>query len=239
MKAIDWMWIGKAVQFFVDNEFNYKEVPWIVGNQAINSTLPFGRSAFSLTHPRLAPGSLVGSAEQSFVQLMLEGDLPKGKYCAASPCFRDETIDQWHHLYFFKVELIEMAPNSQNVFEIMDCARAFMESLSNCHIDILKTHEGYDLTLNGKEVGSYGNRQANGFNWTYGTGLALPRFSQALEYIPEQVPEPIPQIFQFEEPIVQAYQEYIAPIAVRQEVVQNDRDNILEDYYRNLYVELV
>jgi hypothetical protein len=191
MKAIDWMWIGKAVQFFIDNEYDYKEVPWVVGNQAISSTIPFGKSAFSLTHPILAPGFLVGSAEQSFVQLMLEGGLPKGKYCAASPCFRDDVIDQWHQLYFFKVELIEMSPNSQNVFEIMDCARAFMENLGNCHIDVHKTYEGYDLILNGKEIGSYGNRQINEFNWTYGTGLALPRFGQALEHVPLVNPVPI------------------------------------------------
>lgn len=192
MKNIDWVWIGKAVQFFVDNEYDYKEVPWIVGNQAVEVTLPVGRSAFSLTHPALAPGMLVGSAEQSFIQLMLEDSLPKGKYCAASPCFRDDVVDKWHQLYFFKVELIEMSPNSQNVFEIMDCARAFMEELGNCQIDVLKTHEGHDLSVKGIEIGSYGHRQANGFNWTYGTGLALPRFSQVLEYVPAEVPIPAP-----------------------------------------------
>jgi len=181
MNPINWVWVGKAVQHYVDNEFTYIEAPWIVPFTAIEVTLPYNRLGFKLGHPTQNPGYLVGSAEQGFIQMMVEGKLSKGKYCAASPCFRDEQEDEWHKLYFFKVELIEVNPNSKNVFEIMDAARALMESLAECKISVVRTMEGYDLMCKGIELGSYGYRQFGDHTWTYGTGLALPRFSQVLE----------------------------------------------------------
>jgi hypothetical protein len=40
-----------------------------------------------------------------------------------------------------------------------------------------------DIVINGIEVGSYGLRVLNltGFIWIYGTGLALPRMTQAIK----------------------------------------------------------
>lgn len=38
----------------------------------------------------------------------------------------------------------------------------------------------YDLEINNIEVGSYGIRQYKNLFWVYGTGLAEPRFSQAI-----------------------------------------------------------
>jgi len=181
MNNIDWTLIGKAIQYYTDNKYNYKEVPWMVQKEAINTTIPTGKLPFFITHPNMpVTKMLVGSAEQSFIQTMLDGNLSKGKYCAATPCFRDDIIDKWHQLYFFKVELIEVEPDFKSVFEMMYCAKTFMEELGNCKIDIIKTNEGYDLKLQGIEVGSYGYRKTNDFSWIYGTGLALPRFSQAL-----------------------------------------------------------
>jgi hypothetical protein len=43
------------------------------------------------------------------------------------------------------------------------------------------TPEGIDLVLNGIEVGSYGVRTVGNRTWTYGTGLALPRFTVAID----------------------------------------------------------
>ncbi len=48
----------------------------------------------------------MGSAEQGFVQLMLDGKLPLGSHMAAGPCFRDDEVDDLHQKTFFKVELI-------------------------------------------------------------------------------------------------------------------------------------
>lgn len=182
MTPINWSWVGKSVEHYIDNEFAYIEAPWIVSRQAMNVTLPYNRSGFGVSHPSFNLGFLAGSAEQGFIQLMLDGKLPTGKYCAAGPCFRDENVDKWHLYTFFKVELIEVNPLSKNVFEIMDCARAFMECLTNCNIKVEKTQDGFDLTCKGIELGSYGYRTYDKYSWTYGTGLALPRFTQMLEF---------------------------------------------------------
>ena len=178
---INWDWIGKAVQHYTDNEFIYKEAPWNVSEEAIITTIPNGRYPLKINHKFLNLGYLVGSAEQSFIEMMLHDELSAGKYCAAGPCFRDEDIDEWHSYTFFKVELIEVNPNSKNIFEIMDCAKDFMETLGNCKIIVEKTDEGFDLIYKGIELGSYGYRTSKNFNWIYGTGLALPRFSKVLE----------------------------------------------------------
>ena len=45
----------------------------------------------------------------------------------------------------------------------------------------ISTDEGYDIVLNGIEVGSYGIRQHENLRWIYGTGIAEPRFSTALK----------------------------------------------------------
>lgn len=181
MTDINWAWVGKAVQHYIGNGFSYLEAPWVVSQDALQVTLPSDRFGFRLNHPNLDLGYLVGSAEQSFIQMMMSGLLDKGKYCAAGPCFRDETIvDNWHQYYFFKIELIEVSPESSNLFEMLHCARDFMEKLGAIDLDIAKTEEGFDLYCNDIEVGSYGYREYKGMKWIYGTGLALPRFTNAI-----------------------------------------------------------
>ena len=45
----------------------------------------------------------------------------------------------------------------------------------------VKTDEGYDLEINGIEVGSYGARYHAKIGWwAYGTGLAEPRYTTAM-----------------------------------------------------------
>ncbi len=46
-------------------------------------------------------------------------------------------------------------------------------------VEIVATDEGWDLEVNGIEVGSYGFRQSGGRRWACATGLALPRFDVA------------------------------------------------------------
>ena len=55
-----------------------------------------------------------------------------------------------------------------------------MRRHSKNSVDVVPTKEGYDLMINGIEVGSYGLRMGNGYEWVYGTGLAEPRFSVAI-----------------------------------------------------------
>jgi hypothetical protein len=49
---------------------------------------------------------------------------------------------------------------------------------------LVTTEDGLDVEIGGIEVGSYGTRLHEGFSWNYGTGLAEPRFSSALEEAP-------------------------------------------------------
>jgi hypothetical protein len=58
--------------------------------------------------------------------------------------------------------------------------KRFSRLHNNSSVDIVATDEGYDININGIEVGSYGFREIGDFMWVYGTGLAEPRFSQAV-----------------------------------------------------------
>lgn len=185
MNPIDYALAGDAISHYRGAGFRYVEAPWSVSSQAIEITIPRDHDPMMVWHPTLTEGFLVGSAEQGFLQMMLDGAIPSGRYVAAGPCWRDDPVDEWHQRYFFKVELIDIA-SPRGVFEpfhveqMVDAARSFMkERCGTGVIETVKTDEGFDLTLNGIEVGSYGHRRHDKLDWIYGTGLALPRFSMA------------------------------------------------------------
>lgn len=84
----NWNDLSKTVEHFTKLGFNYIEVPWLVPHEVSSITAPHAlRGDFSTP-----VGDLVGSAEQSFVQMMREGLLPKGRYVALTPCFREEKV---------------------------------------------------------------------------------------------------------------------------------------------------
>ncbi len=175
---INYRHISEAIDFYEDERFEYIEVPWIVSPEAVAVTLPSGASPLGTLG-----GTLVGSAEQSFIHLACNGDLKPGCYSAATPCFRDDTPDELHQRTFFKVELIEI---SQNPIEygavqwMAEIAQRFFHTLpGGADTKIVRTSTGLDLELHGVEVGSYGLREYDGWFWLYGTGLAEPRFSIA------------------------------------------------------------
>ncbi len=122
----------------------------------------------------------VASAEQSFIQLHKEGKLPNGKYVAVTPCCRDEsTLDDLHYSSFLKVEVIHVG--IANLYHVMLDAMRFMHKYLD--ITYTETREGTDTmdvvhNYTNTEVGSYGVRKMmDGTIYTYGTGLAEPRFS--------------------------------------------------------------
>lgn len=187
---IDWKLISRIIGFH-SQEFEYVEVPWIVDDvRAINETLPTGHSPLRVENSQI-DGYLVGSAEQSFIRLMLNNDIVPGKYMAATPCFRDDPVDELHQRHFFKVELIEILHDdlfkSQKLDDMVAVALAGFNSLNNSrnwkNLRVVETHSGTDIELNGTEVGSYGYRSIElpdvPRHWIYGTALAEPRFSYA------------------------------------------------------------
>ena len=115
-----------------------------------------------------------------------EGLLDSVNYVSAGPCFREEpTYDDLHLPQFFKVELFVRCKDEHEgrfaANELLYRAKRFMQDQSTVPLSIVEEGFGWDLELNGIEVGSYGYRCADGVGfWAYGTGIAEPRFSQAL-----------------------------------------------------------
>lgn len=192
---IDYSLISRAIDFYAHKGFKYIEAPWMVSNKAVQSTLPPGKTPFycggdfGVGNPNEI--ALVGSAEQAFVQLMLDGKLPLGSHMAAGPCFRDDEVDELHQKTFFKVELIivmDYAPPPEFALKMAndDAFVFFFDAVvqlgrwRHAERKIVKTEVGWDITMNGIEIGSYGVRSFEGHHWIYGTGLAEPRFSMSL-----------------------------------------------------------
>jgi aspartyl-tRNA synthetase len=187
-REIRWDLVAAARSWYMRWGYQYVETPWYVTGRALRATLPEGKHGFQLCHPELFKGWLVGSAEQGFLQMMLDGDLKPGKYFSATPCFRDDAEDELHSTCFFKVELIEIEDRIQvlddgNVYRLMSACKKFFEEYSHQEVKVRPTPEHgpstYDLELNGIEIGSYGLRKHENHKWVYGTGLALPRFNVA------------------------------------------------------------
>lgn len=186
---IDWALLGRAVEFYKALGYVYVEAPWAASEQSVAITCPNPQFTARVDHL----GSLVGSAEQSLLHLVNNHYLPpvsaaRPYYVACTPCFRlGDTEDGLHFPYFMKVELFTPATNILALFDFLkDAGECFREL--GATVDMLstdQTDQGVDININGIEVGSYGQRShqnADGstIDWTYGTGLALPRFSQAL-----------------------------------------------------------
>lgn len=193
--VVNYSILARALDYYIGIGYKRIEVPWAVSRAAIDITAR-GRHAASLRDGK----SLVGSAEQSFLELELnpETALPPDSYCALTPCFRPGDLDgEYHQEYFMKIELFRTdVVDKYAVDEMIWDASVFMQQelrFQEYHIERIDTpEENYmiplhdtgtllsaDLNLNGVEVGSYGLRHCPEFDWAYGTGLAEPRFSMA------------------------------------------------------------
>lgn len=177
----NWANLARTVEHFSHQGFIYIEVPWLVPAEVTAITAPHPlRGDFSTPL-----GDLVGSAEQSFIHLLQQGQLPKGRYVTLSPCFREEKVH--NHLkrpWFMKVELIAVGENATTELTLL--CRHWFETLSGYTVDVVTTDIGLDLELGGIELGSYGYRTHNNLSWTYATGLAEPRFSQAVKQMQQK-----------------------------------------------------
>lgn len=189
--------IARAVEFYTDRGYVYlDDAPWYVGRESYCATKPPGAADISISaeSPTLLNhiGNLVASGEQSFLQMMIDGQPIKRAICV-TPCFRAEPrFDTLHRPYFVKAELI----NAQDVDEghlvhMLHDACAFFEQFFP--VRIVKTgrsdlgEPSYDIVEKGSrfELGSYGiRRQIHGgkkMDWIYGTACAEPRLSTAIQ----------------------------------------------------------
>lgn len=179
-EPIDWFILNNAVQFYQNmGDYTYVETPWVVPHAALMLTCPSPDWIIDTN----GHGGLVASAEQGFLALEQAGRIGKGRFLSCGPCYREERVyDDLHQFQFMKVELYRNDQTDEAALdEMVTLAQKFFAFGLPVSQPILRepTPEGFDLTLNGVEIGSYGIREAGGFRWVYGTGVALPRFSVA------------------------------------------------------------
>lgn len=178
IEPVNWSLVSKAIEFYTSHGFEYIETPWLVNLPTLYITCPNTSRIFKIDDSV----GLIGSAEQAFLRLAMDNKLPHTNYVSASPCFRNEpTIDKFHQLQFFKVELFVRVKTPELALfaakELVKRANTFMPEAS-----VVTTADGWDLEINSIEVGSYGYRYHPFIGyWAYGTGLALPRYTQAIE----------------------------------------------------------
>lgn len=167
---VDTKVVMEALSYYESLGYELISVPMIVNKRSSDSTKPADRK--DLQH---LSGVYVASAEQSFIDMILKGDLKAGRYCAITPCYRDEpAIDETHLNIFLKIELIAVGSCIQEVL-LGDAKRFFSRYLTG--VEEVVTEDGSDLEVDGVELGSYGYRVIEGNVISYGTGLAEPRFS--------------------------------------------------------------
>lgn len=174
------------LRIFADAQDHYEDrgyrdvaVPWVISREAMDATLPTDKVPYGTFG-----GYLVGSAEQSFIDMLLAGE-ELGRVQGFSPCFRDETHDELHSPYFLKLELFDglMPPTEESVLGMLGEAREFFERYLPTVIS-REGEESFDILAadSGMELGSYGIRRIPGHSWIYGTGVALPRLQQAIDH---------------------------------------------------------
>lgn len=181
IESINWQKIAEAIEYYKNFGFQYIEVPWKVSKEAAAITCPVSG------HMEWSDGLVLpASGEQGFLDLELNNLMPDTKnpnFVTCTPCFRASDADRSpvHHPYFMKVELYVKCldkPQAERVsFELLLKAKRFMSADTT-----VTTPDGWDLEINGVEVGSYGPRYYEKIGWwAFGTGLAEPRYSQALD----------------------------------------------------------
>lgn len=176
MYDIDTALLLNAMQYYKDEGFNPTSSPLLVTDQAVNFTLP--KNAKAKKHLDL---NYVGSAEQSFYQLLIDDPKLSGDFMLISPCQRYDTPSETHLNIFLKLELISTIKTREELLQTaLDFYSENLDLNLNIKPDIVETSEGFDININGVEVGSFGSRFILNRWISYGTGLALPRISYAL-----------------------------------------------------------
>jgi|WetSurMetagenome_2_1015567.scaffolds.fasta_scaffold70102_1 hypothetical protein len=175
--------LNNAEIYYQLNGFKKIEAPWTVKKEISDLTKPPQRRDFLLEGE-----VLVGSAEQSFLDLYFSNRLQDGRYVSTTPCFRDEEVlDDLHRQYFLKTELIQIGNvNLRSLQEIITIALGFFSQF--IPVDVIKLdEESFDIYSKKShiELGSYGIRRfsLNGqkIEYIFATGCAVPRLSSVIK----------------------------------------------------------
>lgn len=178
---IDYVLLGLSAAYYEDEGFQRIESPWLVSEAVNRITAPIGASMYYVQKQGKTK-CFVASGEQSFLYLINKNFIPGGNYQTITPCMRDEDFDSTHTKYFMKNELISFGRGRYNAEDMTAIALSFFaKTVGNARdLEVVKTDEGFDINFHGIEIGSYGERSCEFVDWTYGTGLAEPRFSRIL-----------------------------------------------------------
>lgn len=174
MSLIDTKLLIDAMAYY--ESIGYKPVasPMLVDKDVVELTLPKGNMA------REHLGKYyVGSAEQSFYQIIKDGFNPVGSYMLITPCERDEIIDETHFGLFLKVELVSTVKSCAEICNDVD----YFYSKKGFSSEVFPIGNSFDIEIGGIEVGSFGERIYKGNKIAFGTGLALPRITQSTKRI--------------------------------------------------------
>lgn len=181
--SIDAQLLAQAQTLYGLHGYKDTPTPWLVSHDAYMATVPPCHEDF-LWHALDKENFHVASAEQGFIQMMLDGEELPAKAQSTSPCYRGEPIYDTYHLpFFYKLELYQKDTSDKALAEMITCARGLFESIGISTRIISTGERSYDIETAKThiELGSYGYRQFRGHEWLYGTGLALPRAAQAQE----------------------------------------------------------
>lgn len=171
---IDTELLLKAMLYYQDENFKPLSSPLLVSDCAVNLTLP--KDVESQKHLGL---NYVGSAEQSFYELLKDSPELSGEFMLISPCQRNDIPTETNLNIFLKLELISTTMSREEILEIV--LKFYLDSFSEELFRVIQTSEGFDINMNGVEICSFGSRFINNRWISYGTGLALPRISYALQ----------------------------------------------------------
>lgn len=167
---------------FLESEYDLIDVPFYVDKDVSRFTAPKFKKDYHHGN-ETSHCVYVASAEQSFLQLIKNGDMINGKYMALTPCIRDEYVSEMSDIklkVFMKLELISLVESYEKakvemnkmLFKMVD----FYKSYFDVTIQPLNDNQT-DIIAKGIELGSYGINCYKGQYYVYGTGIALPRFN--------------------------------------------------------------
>lgn len=169
-----------AQKHYVAHGFVDTASPWLVGKEAYMTTCPPGAplwvSPLGLYH--------VASAEQGFIDMLLNEEYIPDLAQSTTPCYRAEPeFDATHKPYFYKLELFSKIASEDEALRLLTIAKELFAKLGAETVKAQTSKTSWDLNhkQTGIELGSYGYRKFKGFEWTYGTGLAHPRLTYAKE----------------------------------------------------------
>jgi hypothetical protein len=176
--------LQQALNYWQALGYRFVNLPWLASMSILDYTRPPQAKGDDIYTPH---GGFVASGEQSFLDLWVHGRLSADVPCIGwTPCVRQEAVfDDTHHFYFLKAELFvpccTLEPRkvlSDMLFE----AHRYFDALAPGAVIRPIDFAQKDIEIANVEVGSYGIRMLpTGEPYVYGTALAEPRLSYALE----------------------------------------------------------